>query len=141
MPQTWVFLAKAKTSGSTPKCSIGTTSFPVVPKPVCTSSKMSRNVVLRRRARRSSARNSAPEVVVAALALDRLDDQAGDVVPGCWRTPASISAIAWCSSATASASSASVVGNASFGFTTRGQPNLGNYWVLRGSAVLVSDSV
>ena len=79
MPQTCVFLPKEKTSGSTPKCS-NAHHLPVMPKPVWTSSKMSRNSCSSASSR-SARQELGAEVVVAALALDRLDDERGDVVP------------------------------------------------------------
>ena len=44
-PQTWVFLPNASASGLRPKCSCAHI-FPVMPMPVCTSSRMKKRVVL-----------------------------------------------------------------------------------------------
>ena len=60
---------------------------------------------------------------------------------GLARTAAWICAIACCSTAIVSANTWSVMGKRSFGLMMRGQSNLGKYWYLRGSAVLVSERV
>ena len=77
-PQTWDFLPKASASGRRPKCSCAHI-LPVIPKPVWTSSRM-KKTSCSRALRSRPCRNSRAEVVVAALALDRLHDDGGDVV-------------------------------------------------------------
>ena len=78
MPHTCIFLPNATMSGCTPACSCAH-NLPVMPKPVCTSSKIS-SASFSSASRRSAAQELGAEVVVAALALDRLDDDRGDVV-------------------------------------------------------------
>ena len=65
-------------SGLSPKCSCAHI-LPVMPTPVCTSSRM-KNTSCSRALRSSARRNSGAEVDVAALGLDRLDQDRGDVV-------------------------------------------------------------
>ena len=90
---------------------------------------------------RSGAEELGAEVVVAALALDRLEDEGGDVVLPLGARTFRISAIDGFLGALDVAQRLSVTGKRSFGLSRRGQSNLGKYCVLRGSAVFVSDSV
>ncbi len=137
-PQIWVFLANEKMSGSTPKCS-NDHHFPVVPKPVWTSSKISRNSCSSASSR-SLFRNSARKWLSPPSPWIGSTMSAAMSCP-CFATAVSISVTAWRSSAIVVSSPSGVNGKRSIGLTTRGQGNLGKYWVLRGSAVLVSESV
>ena len=80
------------------------------------------------------------EVVVAALGLDGLDDDGGDVVRVVGEGLAHLVERALLGRAPRRASTSGVTGKRSFGFSIRGQGNFGKKSVFVGS-VLVSDSV
>jgi hypothetical protein len=99
------------------------------------------------RRRRSSTRARADtlqrlqelgaEVVVAALGLDRLDDERGDVV-GLLSNASRICSSDCCSAAATSRNTSSVTGKRSFGLSTRGQEPWEQSVLAR--SVLVSES-
>ena len=78
-PQTCAFFPNAIRSGTTPKCSQHQLR-PVVPMPHCTSSKIRKHLVLVADAAQR-LEPFAPEMIVAAFTLDRLDDDRRDVDP------------------------------------------------------------
>ena len=91
--------------------------------------------------RAQAAEELGAEVVVAALALDRLEDEGRDVVRRRRRRPARISRSTCFLGGRDVAQDLVVTGNDRLrAGQSRGQSNFGKYWVLRGSAVFVSES-
>ena len=76
-PQTWAFLPKASRSGSTSKC-WQHQFWPVMPMPHLDFVEDEQDVVLVANAAQR-LQEFAAEMVVAALTLDRLDDDGGDI--------------------------------------------------------------
>ena len=121
-----------------PKCSCAHI-VPVRPMPVCTSSTMKKHS-FSSASRSQRLQELGAEVVVAALGLDRLDDDGRDVVRVVGEGLADLVEGALLGRAPRRVSTSGVTGKRSLGLSMRGQGNFGKKSVFTGS-VLVSDSV
>ena len=133
--QTWAFLPRASGSGVQAEVLVRHMQ-PVIPIPALNLVDDEESAVVVRLALQRLEKRGT-EVIVAALCLDRFDDDGGHVV-GVSVNARSISSNERCSAAATSRSTSAVTGKRSFGFVTRGQLNFGNRSVLTGS-VFVSE--